>query len=86
MAKIQHSINDDLLERVQEQADAMYMTRAAYINNAIVNMINQTELVNGIKGITYAMRKIADNNAIDEESMEKLRDFERIAKLISGAK
>lgn len=84
MAKVQISIDDELLQRVDKQADSLYMSRSGFITSACAQVLNSTEMMVAIKDVSLAMRKIADTNQIDDESKKQLEDFERMVKLISG--
>lgn len=80
--KINVSLDDELLKRVDNYADANYMSRSGLISFACVQFLNQAELMMLVKDMSLAMRKIADTGSIDDESMKQLEDFERICKMI----
>lgn len=82
--KVQISMDEELVRRIDKQADALYMTRSGYIASACAQTLNATEMMVAIKDVSLAMRKIADTAQIDEESRNQLEDFERMVKLISG--
>lgn len=82
MAKINISIDDSLLERVDKVADEHYMSRSGLISQSVIQYLNQFETVSAIKSISLCMNKIADQGEIDEESKKQLEDFERICRLL----
>lgn len=82
--KINISIDDDLLVRLDSVADSNYMSRSGLISYAVVQYLNQQEVVKAITDVSLAMRKIADNNELDAESRQQLEDFERIIKMAVG--
>lgn len=84
MAKITISVNDDLLKRIDSYADNNYLTRSGLFSVATVDYLNQKEAISAMRDVSLAVRKMADNGKIDDESMEKLEDFERIVSLFSG--
>lgn len=82
--KVQISIDEELLRRIDKQADALYMSRSGYIASSCAQTLNATEMMVAIKDVSLAMRKIADTSEIDEDSRKQLEDFERMVKMISG--
>lgn len=82
--KINISIDDELLKRIDTQADESYMSRSGLISYACAQYINQVELMRAIKDLSITMRKIADTGEIDEDVKAQLEDFERVSRLFSG--
>lgn len=80
--KINVSLDDDLLRRIDEHADSNYMTRSGLISLACVQYLGQFEMMTLVKDMSLCMRKIADSGNIDDESMALLRDFEGMCRLI----
>lgn len=83
--KVQISIDDSLLDRIDNYADNNYLTRSGLITLATNQYLNSAEVITAIKDMSVSMRKIADQGSIDEQTMEQLEDFERIAKVLVGA-
>lgn len=84
MAKVQISIDDKLLQRIDNFAEENYMSRSGLVSLATAQYLNANEVVILIKDMSLAMRKIADSGEIDNETMEKLEDFERMSKMLVG--
>ena len=84
MAKINISIDDELLARVDKVADANYMSRSGLISTAVAQWINTSEMVMAVCDISVAIRKIADSGNIDADTMRQLEDYERICKMMAG--
>ena len=84
MAKVQISIDDDLLQRIDSFADSNYMSRSGFFTLASCQYLNSNEMMLAIKDMSLTMRKIADSGNIDEETERKLEDYERMAKMIVG--
>ena len=72
MAKINISIDDKLLERLDRVADGNYMSRSGLISMACTQYINANEIIVAMKDMSVAMRKIADAGTVDHETMEQL--------------
>jgi hypothetical protein len=47
------------------------------------NHFQALEVTNSLKDITLSVRKVAENNEIDEETARKLEDFERLARVLN---
>lgn len=80
--KVNVTLDDKLMERIDNYADANYMSRSGLISFATNQFLNQVEVIGMVKDMSLAMRKIADTSNIDHETMEKLEDLERICKMI----
>lgn len=84
MAKVQISIDDGLLARIDDYADSNYMSRSGLITFATNQFLSTAQMVKAVTDMSVTMRKIADNNCVDDDTMHKLEDFERLAKLFAG--
>lgn len=84
--KVNITLDDQLMKRVDEYADQNYMSRSGLISLATTNFLNAADVTTAIKDMAFAMRKIADNNAVDAETLERLEDCERLLKLLSYQK
>lgn len=82
MAKVQISIDDDLLQRIDSFADSNYMSRSGFFTLASCQFLNSNEMMLAIKDMSLTMRRIADSGSIDEDTERKLEDFERMAKML----
>lgn len=86
MAKVQISIDDELLKRIDSQAEAMYMSRSGFISSSCAQVLNSTQMVVAITEMSLALRKMADTGIVDDENMQKLLDFERLVKMVTSQK
>lgn len=84
--KVNITLDDQLMKRVDEYADQNYMSRSGLISLATTNFLNAADVTTAIKDMAFAMRKIADNNVVDAETLERLEDCERLLKLLSYQK
>lgn len=80
--KVQITLDDALMERVDAYADENYMSRSGLLSLAVTQYLNAAEGVKAIKEMAVCMRKIADNGTVDHETMEQLEDFERLSKML----
>jgi len=86
MAKITISLDDDLVKRADNYADENYMSRSGLISIALTQYLNSADVTRAIKDLAFAMRKIADNGVVDEDTQRQLEDFERLSKMLVLAK
>lgn len=82
--KVQVSLDEKLVERIDNYADANYMSRSGLISFATSQYLNQADVILMVKDMSLAMRKIAEKGTVDDETMEQLEDFERLCKMITG--
>lgn len=86
MAKINISIDDGLLERIDKVAEINYMSRSGLISTACAQFVNSSEVVSAVIDMALCIRKIADEGIVDEETSRQLDDLERLCKLLANAK
>jgi metal-responsive CopG/Arc/MetJ family transcriptional regulator len=76
--KIQISIDDRLLERVDKYADENYMSRSGFASLAMSQYLNQNDMLNLLKELTVAVRKISETGTIDEETKKTLEELQYV--------
>lgn len=84
MAKVQISVDDELLKRIDNYSERNYLSRSGFFTLAASQFLNQWEVSSAIKDMALCMRKIADVGSVDEETQKQLEDFERLAQLLTG--
>lgn len=82
-AKVQISMDEGLLARLDEFADRSFCTRSGAIAMAVSQLVLQDELQRSIRTMAVAMQRIAENNEIDEQSKQELAQLQSIAAMIS---
>lgn len=88
MAKIKVNItlDEDLMRRVDEYAEENYLNRSSLVSLATTQFLNAADVTKAIKDMAFSMRKIADNGEIDDETRRELEDFERLSRMLVGVK
>lgn len=84
--KVQVSLDEKLVARIDNYADSNYMSRSGLISFATSQFLNQADVILAVNDMALAMRKIADQGTLDHETMEQLEDFERICKMLTVQK
>lgn len=82
MAKVQVSIDDKLLARIDDYADNNYISRSGLISMGMNEYLNSKEVMLLVKNIGIAVQKIADQGSVDDETMQEIEDFEKLCKLV----
>lgn len=80
--KVQITLDDELMERVDAFADENYMSRSGLLSFAVTQYLNAAEVTKAIKDMSLCMRKIADTGKVDEETQRQLEDFERLSNML----
>ena len=83
--KVQVSMDNALVQRVDQYADDNYMSRSALVTLALTQFLNAQEVTSAVKDMAICIRKIADTGEVDSETQQKLSDLERRCKLLVGA-
>ena len=84
--KINISLDDELVNRIDEYADYNYMSRSGLISLACTQYLNANEMTKAIKDMSVCIRKIADNNKLDDDTINKLNELDILCKMLSGRK
>lgn len=80
--KVTITIDDRLLAEIDSYADKNYMSRSGFISQACTQFLTAFQINQALKDMSFAMRKIADTNTIDEATQKQLEDFETAIKFI----
>lgn len=83
MAKVQISIDDELMQKVDAYIEKNYMSRSGFFAMLANQHFQALQVTDSLKDITLSIRKVADTNEIDDETQKKLEDFERLTKLVN---
>lgn len=84
--KVNVTLDEELLRRIDEYAEENYLNRSSLVSLATTQFLNSADVTKAVKDMAFTMRKIADNGEIDAESREQLEDFERLSRMLVGAK
>lgn len=81
--KVQISIDETLLKKIDEYAKRNFMSRSGFISMSCTSQLSTFETINLIKQMNELLQKIAANGSIDEETKQKLLQFEMISKALT---
>ena len=82
--KVNITLDEELLQRIESFADENYLTRSGLITLATSQYLIQEEASRAIVDLSLAMRKIAETGTITEDQLRELENFERFARMLSG--
>lgn len=82
--KVNITLDEELLQRIESFADDNYLSRSGLITLAATQYLVQAEASRAIVDISLALRKIADSGVVTDEDRKQLEDFERLARLFAG--
>lgn len=78
--KVQISLDDKLMERIDSYADENYMTRSGLVSFACTQFLNQNDALRAVKEIVVILQKVADEGKLDDDTLRQMEDIERILK------
>lgn len=84
--KVNITMDDELMAKLDEAADEMYTTRSGFITMAVSQVLASREAINAVKTMAIAIKKIADTGEIDDTTRHQIEDFQRIATMIIPVK
>ena len=84
MKKINISINDDLLNRIDKFSENNYLSRSGLIGLACNQYLLEQEAQSLFRSMNLVLSKIADMGCIDEDTQKKLDDIMRVCSLLKG--
>lgn len=82
--KVQISLDDALMSRIDTYADVNYMSRSGLISLACTQFLNSADMIRAVCEMSLAMQKIADKGEVDAETQKQLDDFQRLSSMLTA--
>lgn len=82
--KVNVTLDDDLMSRIDAYADENYMTRSGFVSLACTKYLQEQEAFRLVKGLSVAVRKISESGSADADTVRKLQELEKIANIMLG--
>ena len=70
--KVNITLNDELLEKIDKKADDMFMSRSGFIALSCTEKLQNMEAIELLGQMTAAFKAIAATGAVDEETQMKI--------------
>lgn len=80
--KVNVTLDDKLLSRLDAYADENYMSRSGLISLACTQYLNSADIVRVVKEMGVAINKIADMGELDEDTQKQIEDLGRTMKFL----
>lgn len=81
--KINISINDDLVKRIDDYSKSNFLTRSGFISMCANDYLNQKEFFKCVSDLTVIMQKVSETNILSDEDVAKLKQIESVFNIIS---
>ncbi|MDE5583646.1 MAG: hypothetical protein K2J08_08070 [Ruminococcus sp.] len=86
MVRVNLSLSEELVAKLDKYAKDNFMTRSALVSFACNQFLTSFEIVDLMRQATLCMREIADKGIADEKAMKELEDMEYLLKLITSGR
>lgn len=83
MAKINISIDDELLAKIDKLAEENYTSRSGFICIGMNEFVQHKEITSAIKSMSYSFAKIASNGSLDDETLQELDTIQKYCELFT---
>lgn len=83
--KINISLDDRLAKRLDDYADANYMTRSGLVSIALTQYLNTQEMIGVIKSMSLSLSKMVNSNNISEEDRKEIEGYANMLQTMASA-
>lgn len=83
-AKLQITMDEELLKAVDDYCDKNYMNRSWLISQSLVQVINQQRMLDAITNISIALKNVSEKGELDAETRKEMETFETMCKMFIG--
>ena len=81
--RVNMTLNDELLERIDNYAKSNYMSRSSVVSFACNQFLMANELQSLMVDMKRALQTIANNETITDEQLKELEKFENLCDLMT---
>lgn len=83
MAKVQISIDDALLDRIDSYADECYISRSGLISMAMSQYLNTQEVMVMVRNLGKAVQRVAETGVCDDETLAEMEQFSKLCSIMT---
>ena len=82
--KVNVTIDEGLLERIDEYAEDNFITRSGLVQLAMSQFLTANEATNALVEISLSLKKIAQSGSFSEDDLRQLQGLEQLAIMLSA--
>lgn len=86
MAKVNLSIPDELLQRLDEYADSNFQSRSGAVTMMVNQFLMSQQIQAQMQDMVDALKKLAENENLTDEEIVKLQGFELLMKQLPNGR
>lgn len=86
MSKVQITIDERLLEKIENYCDVNFLSRSGFFAHASREFLSSHEVARSLMELNVTLKRIADNNEIDEQTKSELEQFQATYNLLFSRK
>ncbi len=79
--KLQITMEEELLNDLDNYCDKNYMNRSFAISQAVIQVLNGQKIIDSIFNLSKAVRMAAEKGEMDEETKREIESFETLVKM-----
>lgn len=80
--RVQISIDDNLLEKIDEYAKKNYLSRSGFISMASVQYLNQLEVADAMNQLNFLLEKLVLEGKADDETKKQMLALQSVVDAI----
>lgn len=80
--RVQISIDDNLLEKIDEYAKKNYLSRSGFISMASVQYLNQLEVADAMHQLNFLLEKLVLEGKADDETKKQMLALQSVVDAI----
>jgi len=84
--KINITIDENLLNDVDDYCDKNYLNRSALISTSLIQVINQQKIIDSLRDASIAIKKASEVGHIDDDTRKTLEEFQALSRLMAPIK
>lgn len=82
--KVNVTIDEGLLERIDEYAEDNFITRSGFVQLAMSQFLTANEATKALVEISLSLKKIAQSGSFSEDDLRQLQGLEQLAIMLSA--
>lgn len=80
--KVQITLEDELLNMVDDYCDKNFMNRSWLISQSLMQVLNQQKMIDSFSNLSVAIKNAILNGNMDEETKMEMQNFETLCSMM----